>query len=578
MGTPANSMSTAQAPDASGAGRHIGRFLLAGALAVLLIRLMAPLQIGKDQAQQLEAGMRFAAGAGITGTSAAKPAGPDITPDPEPRKLTQWPPGLSVTIAGFLRCGIPLLVSLKLLGAGLTLAGWLGWMRWSQPLLAELHLRPPSRTIVFLASFLTPLLYTPLWSGTDIFLWAGVPWVLLLLTRPAGAPRPIAAAAMAGILVGLCFWFRYAGAFLGLVGVLVLLYLLWPDWRALLGRIAAFGGTSTLLALPVLVFMKTDYVPLSDVYDAALDAGETSRILSTTHHTIRLIFGTLLPEAFLARWNWQPAFQAAGMLSLLALLAAPVLAALRMPNSPARTRVVILLILPAALIVFLAAVSRGFFLGVPRYYEPVQLCWVLAALVFLGGRGGAAWGARLIAALFAVHLLGVTPLRALRPEGRESVIRLVAGYVPSRAASLHSTSVPVSFFEPGRLFAVRAATREKIQALYQAHPEALFWAENYPLYIYDGWPGGPQPGAALRPLPPLPYLLKAYSPRDRTIFAVLERTGEADFAAIQWPGQVLYKNTWEQTEIREIHLAAGQPVLRLPASTDAAGSTHKESR
>lgn len=557
---------------------NVGRLLLVGVLAITILRLAAPLQIGKDQAQQIEAGYRLVAGLGITSTNSAQPTVPDITPDPEPHKLTLWPPGLSITIGGLLLCGVPALVTLKLLGASLTLAGWLGWSRLYGKLLPAgfFSASPPMRVIFLLTSFLLPFFYTPLWSGTDIFLWAAVPWTTLLLTPPPDSPRPVLAAVTAGVLVGLSFWFRYAGAFLGLAGILILSYRLWPNWQALLVRSVVFGGVTTLLALPVVIFMRSGYVPLSDVYDAGLETGEVHRILSMTYHTVRLIFGNPLPEMMLARWNWQPALYATGLFSITAILAAPVIAALRMANKSSKSMVVSLLILPAALVLFLSVVSRGFFLGVSRYYEPVQLCWILAVLPFLGESGAAARGAKLLTAAFCISLLFVTPLRSLNASGQAGASRTVLGYTPSRTEGLNSTSAPVSFPEPGRLFTIRSATRDKILELHRAHPDALLWAENYPMYVYDTWRDGPKPGSTLRPLPSLPYLLSAHSSRDRKIFVVLEDAGAADFSTIQWPGQTVYRNSWEKTEIREINLASGQPVLGLASRTPAAVSTEAQ--
>lgn len=560
----------------SGAERLFWRLVLAGALAITILRLAAPLQIGKDQAQQLEAGSRLAAGLGVTSTSSSLPTVPDITPVPETRPLTTWPPGLSVVIAGFTLCGVPLVVSLKLLCGGVTLAGWLGWANLCGRLLSELPGSRALRAVFFLAAFLLPILYTPLWSGTDIFLWACVPWVILLLARPGASPRPLLSAAVAGVLVGLSFWFRYAGAFLGVAGILILLYQLWPDWKALLTRSAVFGGLAALLAIPVIVFMRSSYVPLSDVYDAGLETGEFQRILSGSYHTIRVIFGMSLPETILARWNWQPVLYATGLFSIGAVLAAPGAAALRMEGRPRKSLVVPMLIVPAALLLFLAAVSRGFYLSVSRYYEPVQLCWIFAALSFLGGNGAAAWGSRLLAAAFAFNLLLVTPLRSVSPAGHAGTVRIVLGYSPSRATGINSTSAPVSFLDPGRLLTVRAATRDKILELYRAHPKALFWTENYPMYVYDGWPDGPTPGAGVRQLPALPALRSAYSSQERKLFVVLEDSSAAELADIEWPGQVVYRNTWEQTTIREVDLAPGQPVLRRRAVPAAA--LEKEAR
>jgi uncharacterized membrane protein len=53
-------------------------------------------------------------------------------------------------------------------------------------------------------------LYTPAWGGTDVFLWAAVPWVLVLVTRPSTQRTDLTA----GILSGAAVLMRYASVFL----------------------------------------------------------------------------------------------------------------------------------------------------------------------------------------------------------------------------------------------------------------------------------------------------------------------------------------------------------------------------
>jgi len=570
-------------PDATSLwARWVPRLLILSAALVILARVAAPFQVGKDQGAQLEGSLRLLAGQGLTDTYYARTAGLDITTDPVPGPTTQWPPGFSLAIAALLGCGISLITSLKLLYSVSTALGWCGWASICGKLFSELPVTGHSRilcAVPLIASILIPIFYTPLWNGTDVLLWAGVPWLVLLTNRPVDAPSGLRAAAAAGFLIGVLFAFRYASGFLGIAGGIIMLRAVMPNWKELLKRYAAFGLSSVLLAIPVVLFMGTGNTPLSDMYDLtgvasvagladAGDAGDASGVESSSvlsaamlsHRAGRLIFASPLLDLLLARVHWPLLVSAAGILTVLIVILAPVLCwNVSRHRKPDFT--LPLLIMPAALVVFLIGGSEGFYLGIPRYYEPVLLCWVLACVTISGNRGMVlAWGARGVLAIFLAYLCGAMPLMAVMESRRPSVVRTVLGYSPSRAAILNSTSAPVSFPSYGRLFSNKEDTRNKTVELFRQYPEALFLVQNYQMFVFDGLPGGPKPGSQIRQFPVESYMSSAFSSINRKVFVVLD-ANLASLPLRKWVRKVVYRNPWEKTVIGEIDVQAGQRIL-----------------
>mgnify|MGYP000284465154 CR=1 FL=1 len=543
--------------------RWVPRLILFSASLVILARLAAPFEVGKDQTYQLEGALRMSAGQGIVSTGNMRPSDPDITPAPVPVPLTQWPPGFSIAIAALVGCGFSLTASLKLLFALAAAAGWSGWAFVCGKLFAAIPATGSSRilrSVPLIAAALLPIFYTPLWSGTDILLWAGVPWIVPLTNRPAGSPGSYGAAVAAGILICVLFTFRYASAFLGIAAGGIIFCAVQPRWMELLKRYLALGLSSLLLTVPVVLFMRTGTVPLADMYDNRTKTSEIISAAKGAHHAGKLIFAGPFLETMLSRVNWPPLVYAASILAVAVILIAPVLR-WRAGGRGKDDITLALLLLPAALIVFLLVVSRGFYLGVPRYYDPVLLCWVLACVSLSSSRRTAvAWGARAVLAVFLTNLCGVTPLMAAMESHRPRIIRTVLGYTPSKAANLNATSAPVVFPDFGRLYSNKEDTKTRMAALFQQYPEALFLVESYTLYIFDGFPGGPQPGSQIRPFPPERYLASAFSSIDRKVFMVLD-FNEKEPKPREWIGKVVYRNQWENTVISEIQIRAGQRVL-----------------
>jgi hypothetical protein len=276
-------------------------FLLSAALVVLL-RSLLPFTANFDQSAQLEAAHRLVQGLGLTSQVFAL-HNPDISQPPVPQYLTWWSPGSSLLLAAFLALKLPLVPAVKFVAGGLTIAGWFGWGRLVSPVLCQpIALRLGGRVWVLpvqyaLAACL-PLFYTPTWTGTDLLLWAMVPFVVQLALVSSSPQqhysqvaqgfvrtRPLA---IAGVLVGISYSFRYASVFLALVVVLILCQHYKLQLRQLLGNIAMFVSAFLVFWMPLTVYNRF-------AADARLYAAYRMGLTSATNTALLTLYSGEVP-------------------------------------------------------------------------------------------------------------------------------------------------------------------------------------------------------------------------------------------------------------------------------------------
>jgi hypothetical protein len=208
---------------------------LLSAAVVTMLRCLNVTELGYDLTWQIEAGQNLLAGHGL---SIYRHEGPDLAEPARLFTLTHFPAGFSLLTAALLSLGASLPIVVKVQGAAATMLGWWGWGRFGDGLLSsDATQRPLWRWIGVAIAVVTPLRYTPLWSGTDIVLWAAVPWVLLWVTS-----RNDRLDLAAGAVCGLCVLMRYASLFLlAYVGVVIV-------WQSL-PRVPVLIRRSILLGL-----------------------------------------------------------------------------------------------------------------------------------------------------------------------------------------------------------------------------------------------------------------------------------------------------------------------------------------
>jgi hypothetical protein len=200
------------------------RFLLlwlCSAAFVTGVRFFHAMPMSLDLALQIQAAQNLIAGNGLsiyehTASDLAAPA--TLIP------LTIFGSGYSFYTASVLALGGSEGIASRLLPAAATLLGWWGWGA-----LAYCFFRQKMNHEVmwkwagFLIALSTPILFTIGWGGTDIFLWAAVPWVLRWVLEAAkqdagGARFDL----MAGVLCGLAILMRYSSAFLATYAVFLI--------------------------------------------------------------------------------------------------------------------------------------------------------------------------------------------------------------------------------------------------------------------------------------------------------------------------------------------------------------------
>jgi hypothetical protein len=198
-------------------------FWLGSAAVVTLVRLLNAADLGYDLTLQIEAAENLLAGKGL---SIYWPSEADLAKPATLLTLTHFPAGYSLCAAGLISLGLGVGAVVKTCGAVGTILGWWGWGWLAYFFFREGLQRSWSwRWAGCLIALSTPLLFTPHWQGTDIFLWAAVPWVLYWIVRASdeNAPGGRWFDGLAGVVCGLCVLMRYASVFLAVyAGVLIL--------------------------------------------------------------------------------------------------------------------------------------------------------------------------------------------------------------------------------------------------------------------------------------------------------------------------------------------------------------------
>jgi hypothetical protein len=201
----------------------------------------------------LEAAQNFLAGNGLT---YFKHVSSNLAEPGRLATLTHFPAGYSLFAAALMGVGLDVGMTIRLLGATGTVIGWWGWGRLAA---AYFHngttSTPMWRFAAAAIAIGTPLFFTRAWGGTDLFLWAITPWVVLLVTNhdPEQSPR-VAADWFTGLLCGLAFLMRYASVFLVAFAAGVVLWQSWRTPRVVAQRAASFSlGFIPALALQMFV-------------------------------------------------------------------------------------------------------------------------------------------------------------------------------------------------------------------------------------------------------------------------------------------------------------------------------------
>jgi hypothetical protein len=540
-------------------------------MLVIAARTFAPFEVAKDQAAQLEAAHNLVEGKGLTTTEVVSTS-PDITDNPSPKYLTWWPPGFTLIIALFLWLGLSLLVSLKLVFSLVTIVGWVGW-----GIIASRMLTGPMRIFgrayplhVIIAACL-PVFFTLGWDGTDIIMWAGIPFVLLLLVQQSQKASYVSLIS-SGLLFGALYAIRYSSLFLGLAALITLVQVCWPDYRSSLKRFAVFVLSSFILILPTYIYSKLFAVGVSGISDRATLTRITSSlsvvfdgILQKLPMTAHMIFGNPVPDQILFQLNSRPLLYVSGLICVAILVSVPFI--LIHTNQAAGKRfqtdlALSVWLLPISLLATLVAINfavRLGLVGVRRYYEPLALCGLLIfyqlATVRVTQRA-IAYASRTVVLAFLIYVCVFLPSLAFMPDRSGRLVKTVLGFVPPNDVRYKGTSYRVSYPE-FTIYSNKESGKQKLRELAEADPEALFFVEEYAYFVYDGFcDGGPVPGKTLRVFSRPDYWSKAYTSRAVRVFWVVNENTDLDFLDDS-SQHVVFSDPVERTKIVQTDFPAG---------------------
>lgn len=177
------------------------------ASAIVILRSLSPLALNSDASVQIGAALSLLNGDGF-GTYILNS---DVSQPPNINPLTWYAPGFSLVLFGLLKLGLPMPIALKLMYAIASIVGWLGWGLIFRDVMRSQQQTALSKGIAVLLAVLLPFYFTYDWVGTDLFLWAGIPWIIRLFYL-SNEQRDWSFSV--GCLVGLMYVFRYAAVFI----------------------------------------------------------------------------------------------------------------------------------------------------------------------------------------------------------------------------------------------------------------------------------------------------------------------------------------------------------------------------
>ena len=211
------------------------------AVLVTVFRFFHAIDPTYDAGIQLQAARNLLAGHGL---STYAQMGADLANGQGLVTLTYFPSGYSLSAAALMAMGLSVATAVKLLAAAATVLGWWGWSRLARPFFKDGMTRSSlwKATAIAIAA-ITPVLFTPRWGGTDIFLWAIVPWAIVFAVEASHdhAPQAWRLDWLTGTLCGFAVLMRYASLFLV---VYIACLMLWQSWlrkRMLIRRWLVFG-------------------------------------------------------------------------------------------------------------------------------------------------------------------------------------------------------------------------------------------------------------------------------------------------------------------------------------------------
>ncbi|CAF0703464.1 hypothetical protein [Candidatus Methylacidithermus pantelleriae] len=514
------------------------------ALIVAVVKFFSPWTLSWDEACQHEVAHRLVAGLGLTSTFLSIPS-EDLCQDPLPRPYFHHPPGYSLLIAALLTLKLPILPSLRVLSFALTLGGWIGFGRIARLLFPAPEHPNERATFPWMAAWIIPWLWSPWWRGTDLYLWALTPWVLLIGSLP-GKAYPYATFTRAlqdaflGMLVGILYWIRYASLFLLVWFHLWILIDTDCPRRFLIRRWICFWlGFSPLFFL-LQFFQRIAETNHRGLIAPFLTIGGFGEVGSRLKELLLELGNTAQPFFFFLPGSWRRELvQGWPSCLFLWLLAVALLLwpffLLRKdrlaPSSPQRRllKACLWAILANFLTLSLAELASHDmeqgkipFLLEDRYFWPVGACYPLVGIAALTGwRSGKAL-ARWATAIFSPQWRAITTLVSLLALAGLFIRQPLRQWTAKALdEALRSMERPRNVFVTGK-----EKSKRYVHLLARSHPGAAFYIEDYPFYAFD-WDPFHNP---LRPIPPPSFWQHAWCSCSKELFWILGQSSPGAFS------------------------------------------------
>jgi hypothetical protein len=450
--------------------------------------------LGYDLTLQIQAANHLLAGKGLS-FYAENINGQDLGRPLIATKLTWFPCGYSLYAAALIALGGGLSLILKLFGALCSVAGWWGWGRLALCYIGQrLERNAFERGFGFALAVVLPVLFTPPWNGTDIFLWASVPWVVDWLAKGSrySGWDGLRLYGLAGVLCGLTVLMRYASLFLVVGCVLLILGQGWKSRLLTVQRLVAYlVGLTPFLCLQWFV----NHSLQSPVHPGGLVLGQG---LGFAVRRFLRGFGELA-SVNNALFFWmpdqlrQPLTDTIGLVPwqlavAIVTLALPVIVAWKagtrgLPGTCSDRRVAATTLVPTLALVLWGCMLFGRFdyLGDRRYYVPVEPLAVFVAW-FLAVPRGASRGAtgKVIAGISSAYVLAF----ALTGIARMALILL------PEAQSLAARSMVVGSrwsrpFPSLALYYEQIPARRFVAEYLGQHPDTLLFTSFEPWFWAD---------------------------------------------------------------------------------------------
>lgn len=359
---------------------NIGAVFCISACILSTIRIFSPLFIGSDSSAQIGASLGLVS-IGKMGNYAL---GNDISQLPQIEWLTWFAPALSIFLFLFMKLGFTTEISLKIIYSTATIAGWYGWGLLFREVMSLTNTRNLFAELVAIALGITlPIYFTFDWCGTDLLLWAGIPFIIYYFYSiyQRGEPQLLNYAKL-GSLIGFTYTIRYAAISLliGQVAFLVAARKFKQVIYVVLGFLVFYAPVSVYRAIAGR--QKADHVAISSsLLDPQLLLSQAKTIFSSLKNSEYLLLSHLSYEMPVEK-------VAAGLLVLAVGLSIFLLAKGRQDEtSPSGGLLVLskeILFINSSLIFFLVIVSfassNGFLhITEIRYYYPLFPSLLLGA-------------------------------------------------------------------------------------------------------------------------------------------------------------------------------------------------------